>query len=373
MERSKCVDLLIVQRGEKRHYVAIKSLSALLRGITSNHDGDFYCRNCLGSFRSQDTLKLHIQACKDHDFCYVKMPAKSIRMPFVIYADTECILRPVQSVEDRSGKPSTPNVADHIGCGTALLIKFAHGEYEKAFKQCRGKDSIIVFCKTTKQEVERALRYRKCEMKPMTNEEKNQYREARECHLCRKTFQVSESVGDQKVRDHCHYTGKYRGAAHSSCNLAHMIPTHIPVVFHNLTSYDAHIIIRELAQQFDVDEMEVLEENTEKYISFSVPIYVEMRDNNGNLIIYKDKNGKIRKKIKKCMLRFIDSFRFLKASLSSLVDNLVGTNTDGMKCCEEGDLELVEIDREYKARFECEKCKSISTKQLDQQELEVQI
>ena len=104
MERSKCVDLLIVQRGEKRHYVAIKSLSALLRGITSNHNGDFYCRNCLGSFASQGTLKLHIQACKDYDFCYVKMPeegnnilkyqegSKSIRVPFVIYADTELSL-----------------------------------------------------------------------------------------------------------------------------------------------------------------------------------------------------------------------------------------------------------------------------------------
>ena len=84
-------------------------------------------------------------------------------------------------------------------------------------------------------------------MEPLTDEEKNEYREARVCHLCRKRFEVSQSIGDRKVRDHCHYTGKYRGAAHSSCNLAHRIPKHVPVVFHNLSNYDAHIIIRELA------------------------------------------------------------------------------------------------------------------------------
>ena len=75
------------------------------------------------------------------------------------------------------------------------------------------------------------------------------------------------------MRDHCHYTEQYRRPAHSSCNLAHRVPKHVPVVFHNLSNYDAHII-RELAQQFDVDEMEVLAKNTEKYISFSVSIYV---------------------------------------------------------------------------------------------------
>jgi len=140
---------------------------------------------------------------------------------------------------------------------------------------------------------------------------------------CRKTFQVSESVGDRKVRDHCHYTGLYRGAAHSKCNLSHSIPKHIPVVFHNLSGYDAHIFIRELAQQFNVDEMEVLAENTEKYISFSVPIKVPIIDKNGNPVMYKDIRGKERVKTGKCILRFIDSCRFMKASLSSLVDNLV--------------------------------------------------
>lgn len=70
----KCVDLLIVKSGEKKHHVAIKSLSGLLRGVTSGNNGDFYCRNCLGSFRTKNACEDHFEACKDHDFCYVKMP-----------------------------------------------------------------------------------------------------------------------------------------------------------------------------------------------------------------------------------------------------------------------------------------------------------
>ena len=117
-KRAKCADVQMyemyadVEKGKKRNYTAIKSLPALLRGVTSTNNGDFYCRNCLGSFRTQETLDLHIQACKDHEFCYVKMPeegsilryqegSKSIRVPFVIYADTECILRPIQGVDSR--------------------------------------------------------------------------------------------------------------------------------------------------------------------------------------------------------------------------------------------------------------------------------
>ena len=143
-----------------------------------------------------------------------------------------------------------------------MLVKFAHGEYERVFQQCRGDDSIKVFCKTLRSEVHRAIRYKKSAMEPLTSVEIKKYREANECYWCRKPFVRHDLRGDQKVPDHCHYTGKYRGAAHSQCNLAHSIPKFIPVVFHNLSKYDAHIFIRELAEEYNVDEMEVLAENS---------------------------------------------------------------------------------------------------------------
>ena len=78
-----------------------------------------------------------------------------------------------------------------------------------------------------------------------------------------------------KVRDHCHYTGLYRGAAHNNCNLKYKIPKHIPIVFHNLSGYDAHLFIRQLGEKFQ--DIEVIAENKEKYISFNVKIDVQLK------------------------------------------------------------------------------------------------
>ena len=81
-------------------------------------------------------------------------------------------------------------------------------------------------------------------MDKLTKEQTVEFVTAKECHICIKKF----SPKDRKVRDHCHYTGKYRGAAHSSCNLRYRIPDYIPVVFHNLAGYDAHLFIKDLAK-----------------------------------------------------------------------------------------------------------------------------
>ena len=113
----------------------------------------------------------------------------------------------------------------------------------------------------------------------------------------------------QKVRDHCHYTGKYRGAAHCICNLCYKISKKIPVVFHNGSTYDYHFIIKQLAREFK-GYFHCLGENTEKYITFSVPIKKE--HDNGKTTTYK--------------LKFIDSCRFMQSSLSNLVDNLSEIN-----------------------------------------------
>ena len=64
----------MITDGKKWHYLAVKSLSALLRGITSNHDGDFYCLNCFHSYRTKEKLKKHEKVCNDHDYCYEEMP-----------------------------------------------------------------------------------------------------------------------------------------------------------------------------------------------------------------------------------------------------------------------------------------------------------
>ena len=70
---------MITDKDENWHYLAVKSISALLKRITSNHVGDFYCLNCFHSYSTENKLKKHEKVCKDHDHCYVKMPDEDKR------------------------------------------------------------------------------------------------------------------------------------------------------------------------------------------------------------------------------------------------------------------------------------------------------
>ena len=173
-------------------------------------------------------------------------------------------------------------------------------------------------------------------MIPLTNEEKESYQNQKTCHICKKEFCIDEDNKKefklkQKVRDHCHYTGKYRGAAHSICNLRYKISKEIPVVFHNGSTYDYHFIIKHLARQLK-GYFHYLGENTEKYITFSVPIKKVIDNDNDNdsdndSDSDKDKDkGKDKVKTITYKLKFIDSCRFMQDSLSNLVDKLCEVN-----------------------------------------------
>ena len=79
----------------------------------------------------------------------------------------------------------------------------------------------------------------------LTEEEKESYEKPKVCYICEKEFSTDKKYC--KFRDHCHYTGKFTGAAHSICNLRYKIPREIPVVFHDGSTYDYHFIIKQLA------------------------------------------------------------------------------------------------------------------------------
>ena len=89
-------------------------------------------------------------------------------------------------------------------------------------------------------------------MIPLTKKEEKKYNKQKVCHICKKRFSTDDSNKEHhKVRDHCHYTQKYRSAAHNICSLRYKIPKETPVVFHNLSTYDYHFIIKELAEEFE--------------------------------------------------------------------------------------------------------------------------
>ena len=90
-------------------------------------------------------------------------------------------------------------------------------------------------------------------MLPLTKEELKSHQDAKACYICEKGIlkKLPKSINYWKARDHCHYTGKYGGAAYNICNLKLNVPNEIPAVFHNCPTYDYHCIIKELASEFE--------------------------------------------------------------------------------------------------------------------------
>ena len=206
------------------------------------------------------------------------------------------------------------------------------------------------FCKDLRKQARSIVDCEKKEMTELTEEENFRHYIEDKCFICEKAFFEDAKNNYIKVRDHCHYTGKYRGAAHKICNLMYNTPRETPVIFHNGSSYDYHFIIKGLAEEFEGD-FECLCENKEKYITFSVPIKKE--SNEDGTIIYR--------------IKFIDSFRFMSTSLSSAVDNLSNRTIENGKCGICGsNLEYIAIRKSSRLIFECFDCKRRYSEKLSE-------
>ena len=310
----------MISNGQNWHYLAVKSLSRLLRGISSNHDGDYYCLNCFHSYRTENKLNVHKKICENDKRCNIEMPSpnnniikynqgeKSLELPFIIYADLECLLKKIDTCYNNPDLSSTTKINQHIPSGYSIYTNCSFDKDNNKLSYYRGEDCMKRFCKDLKDHAMKIIHFKKKTMIPLTKKEKDNYNKENTCYICKNDF------NNDKVKDHCHFIGKYRGAAHNTCNLRYKVPKNIPVIFHNGSTYDYHFIIKELASEFD-GNFECLGENTEKYITFSVRI--KKRIDNNIDITYK--------------IKFIDSFRFMATSLSKLVDNLTD-NIHNDKC-----------------------------------------
>ena len=211
----------------------------------------------------------------------------------------------------------------HEPSGYALTLVSSFDSKQNKRRFYRGNDCTKRLCIDLKEFGTKIVNYEQKEMIPLTDIENKLYEEQQKCHICQKEFCYVKNENMKfklyrKVRDHYHYTGKFRGAAHSICNLNYKVRQEIPAKIHNGSKYDYHFIIKELAEEFKV-EFECLGENTEKYISFSVPIKKE--NDIDKTIIYK--------------LKFIDTCRFMPSKLSDFVDNLSEINNKDCKTCME--------------------------------------
>ena len=240
---------------------------------------------------------------------YFKNYYKQLPIPFVVYADFECFTKPMNTCSPNPKESYNYNYQKHEPSGFCFYIK---GVVDKKFKP-------IIYTKTKEDEdiskvfVEKLAEvtkgiyndfYRRPKPLRLSRAEQELFDEAEICHICNKELK------EDKVRDHCHFTGQYRGAAHNSCNLKCRKPLVLPVIFHNLQGYDAHLFIKQLARL--PGDLNCIPSTDEKYISFSKSIKVdEYRSNKSGLMV--PINFEI---------RFLDSFKFLQTSLANLVGNL---------------------------------------------------
>ena len=217
--RENQVVLLMITNGKqsdkvnKWHYIALKSvhtddgfnrpirsLSRLFRGITSNNHGDFYCLGCLHSFRTDNALKKHERLCGNNDYCHVEMPTeinntikynhgeKSLKVPFTIYADLECLLIKQQSCRNDPNDSYTEKKAMHEPCGYSLDLVRSFNSKQNKHSFYRRRDCIEKFCKDLKELATKIMNDEEKEKISLTDSENKFYEEQEVCHICQKEF-----------------------------------------------------------------------------------------------------------------------------------------------------------------------------------------
>ena len=289
------VILFKLKNGENEHFALVINLKRLWFGQDSkNKNQRQVCDGCLNSFNSKETLEVHQEFCVDDGVKAVLPPPKSTVkfkkvqcgtiVPFTIYADFECIL---EKTEKRIGEKTT-QIQHHIPCSFCFLPVSRVGvEFSPVFFRGEREDDIgKIFLEKLVEQVKWILNeIREPMLRKNTKRilwekgEKEAFAKTNICWFCRKKIEYT------KVADHCHLTGRFRGAAHEICNLKAKVPEFTPVFMHNLDGYDSHLFIKNMGNEFG--EITAIPNNEEKYVSFSLKIiWGEFEDNEGKNIIY---------------------------------------------------------------------------------------
>ena len=320
-KRKHNIVLLLIKDGDNSHYCYVKNESALLASQVNSHKGKLYfCLNCLNGFDTPEKLDKHNEYCGEEESVKINMPPPgtylkfknylySERAPFVIYADFESLLKPLETCKPDPNKSYTHKYNKHEPVSFVYYIKsFNESVYKSKLKSYvkeneEDQDTIDVFINWLEEDVKIISELGNKEM-IITAEEQEQFNQASNCWICEKLLNL-----DDRVRDHCHFTGRYRGAACNRCNLKYRKPNNISVFFHNLAGYDSHLFIKKL--NVTEGNIDCIPNNEEKYISFSKTI--KTRE-------YTNKRGEI--KNKKFKIVFKDSMKFMLSSVEALVNNL---------------------------------------------------
>ena len=186
---------------------------------------------------------------------------KQIPGSFEIYADFECNLRFVES--DKGS--DTKTYQDHIPCNFAYKVVCVDDKFTKQIVVYRAENAAYESIKAIIKEYKYCKKVMNKHFNKnliMSEKEENFFQQSNSCWICKKLIDNDE----QKVRDHCHVTGKVRGAVHWDCNINFQLTKNVPVIFHNLRGYDSDLIFNE-RDKFDV-KISVIPNELEKYMKF---------------------------------------------------------------------------------------------------------
>ena len=251
------VDLLLFERNGIQYFTTIRNFSRLVSSQMSNHDHTVYCcKQCLHAYSTQELLDAHVTECyhaqrtkfPDDPRCRFTNIQKQLAAPFVVYADFESILNTVDKDVDTiqgvevGGESSSQVFQDHIPCSFAYkVVSSVDPNFSRPLVMYRGETVAEKFVRDLQQGAKQLFDEYIATPKPMllTGTVLRSFNNATTCHICTKPLE------DDKVRDHCHILGSYRGAAYNKCNLMYRISKSgwkLPVVIHNLKGYGGHFI-----------------------------------------------------------------------------------------------------------------------------------
>ena len=319
MDRDHNIILMLIEEGGVKHYCLVKSISRLLSSqATIGKRKEYFCLRCLNPFWCEDALSKHKEYCDEYEAIKIELPKKGTilkfknyhrveKVPFIVCADFECFIKPIQSCSPDDKESYNKQYQKHEPSSFCYYIKCFDDEvYEPKLVSYTREDAAQKFVEMLEEDIKIITNIPKKKM-IFNIQEQIQYEKETECWICNEKFD-----GDDKARDHCHFTGRYRGAAHNLCNLKYKKPNFTPVVFHNLSGYDSHLFIKNLS--FSEGNIDCIPNNEEKYISFTKRIQV------GSYT--KKVENKEETKPLQHQIRFIDSFKFMATSLDKLVNNL---------------------------------------------------
>ena len=309
------VDLVFLTKDSQNHFALIKNFS---RFASSGKGGNerYFCKRCLNSFPRVESLEKHKEICGEFAAAKIELPGgkcsfknweRMMHIPVVVYADFESILRLCSEGN---------KTHEHIPCGFCFHLVSPFLEMEPVLKRAENETNQLPqdFIRELISRVKQAhLSLPKKEMIPLSSEEWKKFHGSEVCWLCKGKFGEKTF---SKVRDHCHYTGKFRGAAHQSCNLKFKRPKFTPVFFHNLQNYDAHLFVRALGLMDEVLSISCIPNNGEKYISFSLKFVLK------RITKWDPRKEEWIEVVIPHEIRFLDSFKFTLSGLEGLVKNL---------------------------------------------------